>query len=71
MPTFGPAPEVELLELSDELLAIIEAGGELVFKGGPDDEAVLCTKDKTYLVRQGLTLFLFSAQVCAVCPGTH
>ena len=30
--------EVELLELSDEMLAMMEAGEELCFKGGPDDE---------------------------------
>lgn len=45
--------EVELLELSPELLALVESGEQqLCFKGGPDDEAVLCTKDKTFLVKR-------------------
>ena len=45
--------EVELLELSPELLALLESGeGQLCFKGGPDDEAVLCTRDKTFLVKR-------------------
>ena len=30
---------------------VIEDGGELTFKGGPDDEAVLCTDRTTYSVR--------------------
>jgi hypothetical protein len=34
----SPWTEVELLELSDEMLAMMEAGEELCFKGGPDDE---------------------------------
>ena len=37
--------EVELLELSPEMLALVQSGAEeLCFKGGPDDEAVLCTR---------------------------
>ena len=54
--------EVELLDLNDELLAVIESGGELVFKGGPDDEAVLCTECTTYAVKRvetSNTLLLF------------
>ena len=47
------ANEVELLELPDDLLAKVQSGEEeLCFKGGPDDEAVLCTSDATYLVKR-------------------
>jgi len=54
--------EVELLNLNDELLKVIEDGGELMFKGGPDDEAVLCTERTTYAVTRvetSNTLLLF------------
>jgi sister chromatid cohesion protein DCC1 len=54
--------EVELLNLNDELLKVIEDGGELMFKGGPDDEAVLCTDRTTYAVTRvetSNTLLLF------------
>ena len=54
--------EVELLNLNDELLKVIEDGGELMFKGGPDDEAVLCTDRTTYSVTRvetSNTLLLF------------
>ena len=54
--------EVELLNLNDELLKVIEDGGELTFKGGPDDEAVLCTEHTTYAVTRvetSNTLLLF------------
>ena len=54
--------EVELLNLNDELLKVIEDGGELTFKGGPDDEAVLCTDRTTYSVTRvetSNTLLLF------------
>lgn len=45
--------EVELVELGPELLALVESGEQrLCFKGGPDDEAVLCTVDKTFLVKR-------------------
>ena len=44
--------EVELMELPPELLAVIEEGGEMAFKGAPDEEAVLCTRDKTYAVKR-------------------
>ena len=47
------ANEVELLELPDDLLAKVQSGEEeLCFKGGPDEEAVLCTSDATYLVKR-------------------
>ena len=46
------ANEVELLELPD-LLEKIQSGEEsLSFKGAPDDEAVLCTSDRTFLVKR-------------------
>jgi len=46
------ANEIELLELPDELLQRARDGEELIFKGGPDEEAVLCTSDTTYLVKR-------------------
>ena len=45
--------DVELLELPPELLSSVQSGEEtLCFKGGPDEEAVLCTKDRTYAVKR-------------------
>ena len=46
------ANEIELLELPDDLLRRAREGEELVFKGGPDEEAVLCTSDATYLLKR-------------------
>ena len=47
------ANEVELLELPPDLLEKIQSGEEsLSFKGAPDDEAVLCTSDRTFLVKR-------------------
>jgi len=46
------ANEIELLELSDDLLRRALDGEELVFKGAHDEEAVLCTNDTTYLVKR-------------------
>ena len=46
------ANEIELLELPDDLLQRARVGEELVFKGGNDEEAVLCTSDTTYLVKR-------------------
>ncbi|KAI9488097.1 sister chromatid cohesion protein Dcc1 [Zychaea mexicana] len=42
-----------LIELSNEQIAeAIESSGELVIKGLPEDEAVLCTHDQTFGLRQ-------------------
>ncbi|KAI8140627.1 sister chromatid cohesion protein Dcc1 [Fennellomyces sp. T-0311] len=42
-----------LIELSDEKIAkAIESSGELVIKGLPEDEAVLCTEDQTFSLRE-------------------
>ncbi|KAI9259481.1 sister chromatid cohesion protein Dcc1, partial [Phascolomyces articulosus] len=42
-----------LIELSnDKVLEAIESSGELVIKGLPEDEAVLCTHDQTFNLRQ-------------------
>ncbi|OBZ81941.1 Sister chromatid cohesion protein DCC1 [Choanephora cucurbitarum] len=42
-----------LIELSSsELVEAFESGDEIVIKGLPEDEAVLCTNRKTYSVRQ-------------------
>jgi sister chromatid cohesion protein DCC1 len=47
------ANEVELQELPPDLLEKIQSGEEsLSFKGAPDDEAVLCTSDRTFLVKR-------------------
>ena len=46
------ANEIELLELPDDLLQRAREGEELVFKGGPDEEAVLCTSDATYRLKR-------------------
>ncbi|KAI7852430.1 sister chromatid cohesion protein Dcc1 [Circinella umbellata] len=42
-----------LIELSNDKIAeAIESSGELVIKGLPEDEAVLCTHDQTFSLRQ-------------------
>lgn len=46
------ANEIELLELPDDLLQRAREGEELIFKGAPDEEAVLCTSDATYLLKR-------------------
>uniref|UniRef100_A0A8B9IS81 Sister chromatid cohesion protein DCC1 n=1 Tax=Amazona collaria TaxID=241587 RepID=A0A8B9IS81_9PSIT len=49
--SFGPqaaAGECRLLQLEPGLCAEIEAGCSLVIRGEKDEQAVLCSKDKTY-----------------------
>ncbi|PAV18820.1 sister chromatid cohesion DCC1 [Pyrrhoderma noxium] len=43
----------KLVELPKELLAIIESGTQqcISIRGRPDDDAVVCTADKTYGIR--------------------
>ncbi|CAH2097617.1 unnamed protein product [Euphydryas editha] len=41
--------------LDDNLLKEIEAGNELIFKGDPDENAVLCTSNKTYDIKEAET----------------
>lgn len=40
-----------LLELDKEMVADVESGESLIFKGGLNEKVVLCTKNKTYEVR--------------------
>ncbi|XP_053618193.1 sister chromatid cohesion protein DCC1 [Plodia interpunctella] len=46
---------LKLMQLDDNLLKIIEEGKELIFKGDPDENVVLCTSDKTYDVKEAET----------------
>ncbi|KAJ0171436.1 hypothetical protein K1T71_012986 [Dendrolimus kikuchii] len=46
---------LRLIQLDDYLLKEIEAGNELVFKGDPDENVVLCTNSKTYDVKEAET----------------
>ncbi|PZC72165.1 hypothetical protein B5X24_HaOG211790 [Helicoverpa armigera] len=46
---------LKLMLLDDTLLKEIEAGKELVFKGDPDENVVLCTNNKTYDVKEAET----------------
>lgn len=48
-----PVEEVVLLEVPDDhVLRAVESGdGTVTFKGDPSDEAVLCTAERTYVVR--------------------
>ncbi|XP_075985772.1 sister chromatid cohesion protein DCC1 [Anticarsia gemmatalis] len=55
-----PEPEkhndnLRLMLLDDNLLKQIEAGNELIFKGDPDENVVLCTSNKTYDVKEAET----------------
>ncbi|XP_013191769.2 sister chromatid cohesion protein DCC1 [Amyelois transitella] len=46
---------LKLIQLDANLLKIIEEGQELLFKGDPDENVVLCTSDKTYDVKEAET----------------
>ncbi|XP_037298438.1 sister chromatid cohesion protein DCC1 isoform X1 [Manduca sexta] len=46
---------LRLMLLDDNLLKEIEAGNELVFKGDPEENVVLCTSNKTYDVKEAET----------------
>ncbi|XP_045762587.1 sister chromatid cohesion protein DCC1 [Maniola jurtina] len=46
---------LRLMLLDDNLLKEIEAGNQLIFKGDPDENAVLCTSDKTYDIKEAET----------------
>lgn len=46
---------LKLMLLDDNLLKEIEAGNDLVFKGDPDENVVLCTNTKTYDVKEAET----------------
>ncbi|GBP54410.1 Sister chromatid cohesion protein DCC1 [Eumeta japonica] len=43
------------MQLDDNLLKELESGKELIFKGDPDENVVLCTEDKTYDVKEAET----------------
>ncbi|XP_043473038.1 sister chromatid cohesion protein DCC1 [Leptopilina heterotoma] len=47
--------DIKLIELDKELLNAIEVGDSLSFRGEKDDSVVLCTKNKTYDVRDAET----------------
>ncbi|XP_022818286.1 sister chromatid cohesion protein DCC1 [Spodoptera litura] len=46
---------LKLMLLDDNLLKEIEAGNDLLFKGDPDENVVLCTNTKTYDVKEAET----------------
>ncbi|KAF9411605.1 hypothetical protein HW555_009677 [Spodoptera exigua] len=46
---------LKLMLLDDNLLKEIEAGNDLMFKGDPDENVVLCTNTKTYDVKEAET----------------
>ncbi|XP_072948340.1 sister chromatid cohesion protein DCC1 [Epargyreus clarus] len=46
---------MKLMLLDDNLLKEIEAGNQLVFKGDPDENVVLCTNNRTYDVKEAET----------------
>lgn len=51
-PEENAADEYKLLELNPHLLAEIEKGNTMYFKGGLNEKLVLCTADKTYDVKE-------------------
>ena len=63
--------DYRLLELSDELSSLLTDGDTLTIRGEGEDEAVLCTKNKTYEIKAADTsnclLLLPSVQT----PKTH
>ncbi|XP_023942598.2 sister chromatid cohesion protein DCC1 [Bicyclus anynana] len=46
---------LKLMLLDDNLLKEIEGGNQLIFKGDPDENAVLCTSSKTYDIKEAET----------------
>ncbi|XP_047540073.1 sister chromatid cohesion protein DCC1 [Vanessa atalanta] len=46
---------LRLMLLDDNLLKEIEAGNQLIFKGDTDENAVLCTSNKTYDIKEAET----------------
>ncbi|XP_050356363.1 sister chromatid cohesion protein DCC1 [Nymphalis io] len=55
-----PSPDqqnhnLRLMLLDDNLLKEIEAGNQLIFKGDTDENAVLCTSNKTYDIKEAET----------------
>lgn len=46
---------LRLMLLDDNLLKEIEAGNELIFKGDPEENVVVCTSNKTYDVKEAET----------------
>lgn len=46
---------LRLMLLDSTLLKEIESGGELILKGDPEENVVLCTNDKTYDVKEAET----------------
>ncbi|XP_066593819.1 sister chromatid cohesion protein DCC1 isoform X2 [Prorops nasuta] len=47
--------DCRLLELDDQLLEMVEKGESFTFQGRVDETAVLCTKNRTYEVREAET----------------
>lgn len=50
-----PFSEYTVFEVDNEIASQIEQGMPVVLRGGPDDDAVLCTATKTWSVRQAET----------------
>lgn len=48
-------PEYKILELDKELFSCLKEGDKLVFRGQKSDKAVLCTKNKTYDIKEAET----------------
>ncbi|XP_015929770.2 sister chromatid cohesion protein DCC1 [Parasteatoda tepidariorum] len=47
--------DICLLQLNNELMAELEAKNSLIIRGEPDESAVLCTKSRTYELREAET----------------
>ncbi|XP_031829296.1 sister chromatid cohesion protein DCC1 [Nomia melanderi] len=56
----------KLLELDEDLLETIKAGDSLTFQGNKKDSVVLCTKNKTYDIKEAET-----SNSCLVVPNLN
>ncbi|XP_058790089.1 sister chromatid cohesion protein DCC1 [Phymastichus coffea] len=55
--------EYKILELDDHLLQALKSGDSISFRGEPEEEAVLCTSNRTYEVKEAET-----SNTCLLVP---
>lgn len=63
---FGPqlnSDDIKLLELPHEVLTAVSGGQKVVIRGDPSEDAVLCTAEKTYELREADT-----SNALLICP---
>ncbi|VVB03365.1 unnamed protein product [Arabis nemorensis] len=72
-PCFGPHEDLLLLEADDNLVSDI-FNGRVTLRGLPDEDAVLCTKSKTYAIKfvgNSNSMFLIPPSICLGVSDTE